>query len=74
MTKIVIIMDGGLIHSVVSDSGPVEAYVVDYDTEGVELDHPHLTKLSGDDCLLSPLEVEVHPDSVALVQKTWETI
>lgn len=74
MTKIVIIMDGGLIHSVVSDGGPVEAYVVDYDTDGVDLDHPLLTKLSGVDCILSQLEVEVHPDSVALVQKTWETI
>jgi len=74
MTKIVIFIMDGLIHNIVTDGGPAEVFVVDYDTDGVDDDHPCLTKLDGDDCLLCPYEVGVKPDSVALVKKTWETI
>jgi len=40
MTKIVIVMDGGLIQNIIAD-GAVEILVKDYDTEGVPDDIRH---------------------------------
>ena len=39
--KIVIIMDGGLIHEVIAN-GPVEVLTVDHDIEGAGREHIHL--------------------------------
>lgn len=68
--KILIHMEGGLIQSVFSDA-PVEVYVVDYDIDGVEEDHPHLTKFNGDDCLLFAMDAEDDTPIVDLAKKTW---
>lgn len=73
MVKILIHMDGGIIQGVASDED-VEIYIADYDVEGVELDHPHLTKFDGDDCLLFKFEPGIDTYQVELAKKTWETV
>lgn len=73
MKKVVIYMDGGVIQHVVC-SEPTEIFVVDYDVEGLDVDHPHLTKLSGDDCLLFPVEPGINEHCTHLVAKTWRTL
>lgn len=73
MNRIVIVMDGGLIQNIISEQ-PVEIYTVDYDIEGVDEDHPMLTKLSGDDCLIEPCEPEIHEHYPLLVARTYKTI
>lgn len=71
MARIVISMEGGFIQGIVSDQ-PVDIYVIDYDTEGEE-GHPHLTKLGGDECILFPVEPDIEPNVVGLIEKTWKT-
>lgn len=72
MGRIVIFMDGGLIQDVVADE-PTEVYVVDYDTEGVDEDHPYMTKFSGDDCILHPIEPNIDSLTTRTVHQTWKT-
>lgn len=72
MVKILIHVDGGLIQSISAD-GPVDVYVVDYDIDGVENDHPHLTKFCGDDCLLYKFDPDNGSDAVNLAEKTWKS-
>lgn len=72
MKRIVIYMDGGVIQNVVADE-PIEIYVVDYDVEGVEEDAPFFTKLSGDDCMLFPVEPEIDDHATLLVSRTYQT-
>lgn len=73
MVKIVIHIEGGVIQGITSDQ-PAEVYVIDYDTEGVEDGHPHLTKFAGDECLLYRDDPIVNPNAVHKIKKTWETI
>lgn len=73
MVKVLIQMDGGIIQSITSDE-PIEVYVIDYDTEGVENDHPFLTSFDGDECLLGREKANIDPGLVYLAAKTWETI
>ena len=68
--KILIHMEGGLIQSVCSDA-PVEVYVVDYDIDGVEEDHPHLTKFNGENCILFKMYADEDAVTVNLAKKTW---
>jgi len=68
--KILLYMEGGVIHAASSD-GPVEIYVADFDIDGIDEGHPHLTKFDGDDCLLFKVEADELPNSCALAEKTW---
>jgi len=73
MVKVLIHIDGGIIRSITSDD-PVDVYVIDYDTEGVENDHPFLTTFDGDECLLGREEPRIDPGLVNLALKTWNSI
>ena len=71
MNRIVIFMSGGLVQEVVCQD-PVEVFVVDYDTEGVDQDHPPLTKLSGGDCMLYPIVPSIDSHTTHVIAKTWQ--
>lgn len=68
--KILLYMEGGVIHAASSD-GPVEIYVADFDIDGIDEGHPHLTRLDGEECLLFKLGVDEAPHSVSNAEKTW---
>lgn len=71
--KILIYMDGYTIEAV-SSNGPVDIYVADFDTKNIDSDHPYLTKLDGEECLLFKLEANDAPHSVSNAEKVWEII
>jgi hypothetical protein len=73
MVKILIHIEGGVIQGIISDQ-PAEVYVIDYDTEGVEAGHPHLTRFAGDECLLYRDDPIINPNAIPPIKKTWETM
>ncbi|MNP09310.1 hypothetical protein D3C76_1014120 [compost metagenome] len=67
MSKIVIVLEGGLVQNIVAEE-PVEVLVIDYDAEGADEDE--ITAVPQDnggtaDAVLSLREVEVNPTEVA---------
>jgi hypothetical protein len=61
MTKAIIVMNGGIIQNVVTDED-VDVTVVDYDTEGADLDD--LKKVHGNDAYVFGPHTEVDKDEV----------
>jgi hypothetical protein len=64
MNRILIYMDGGVIQGIAAGQ-PVEIYIADYDIDGVDSDHPHLTEFGGNECLLFEFEPGINRNATS---------
>lgn len=62
MTKIVVVMDGGIVQNIIADED-VEVRLIDYDTEGAD-EAEELYEVFGNEAYLAQVEVEVNRNDV----------